>query len=234
MRVKNFKEQSSFATFAGIFAILAFISLFSGFLSGDFITGIVFALVFSSIAFVLGIIALVVILFSSKQLKGLVWAIAAILFSGVFLSFELLPGLYRVRETREMDSCRSNLEQLGIALIGYAKDHDGRLPTSTRWCDLLMEYDKKISKSTFKCPAGKREVCHYAFNKSLDGLSLDDIPDNVAILFEAEGDWNLAGGIELVKKRHGDGLLFNVLFSDGHVIPCRKENFVEQTLFYKN
>jgi hypothetical protein len=96
----------------------------------------------------------------------------------------------------------SNLHQLGLAVNQYAKVHEGCLPAADKWCDLLMESDPSLSRRIFECPTEKGGVCSYAFNRKLDRLRLMDLPNDVVLLFEADGGWNLSGGQELLTIRH--------------------------------
>lgn len=228
---KNVKTTSRLAIASGISTLLGFFSVILAFLLGHIFLGIVFISLFLIAACILSVIALVVILLGSEQLRGCGWAIASLVLAGTFLLYLLLPGLHKMRETSRMDVCKANLQQLGAAIIAYADDHDGYLPIKDKWCDLLMKYDN-ISEETFKCPLRKRQICSYAFNKDLEGLRLRDVPNNALLVFEANGDWNLSGGAELLNMRHRG--IANVLLPDGHVISCRREDIVEYPFQWKN
>jgi hypothetical protein len=110
----------------------------------------------------------------------------------------------------------SNLHQVGLAVNRYAKVRDGCLPTADKWCALLMESDPNLPQEIFKCPADKGGVCSYAFNRKLGGLRLMDLPNDVVLLFEANGGWNLSGGQELPTMRHKgtDRMYCSVLLCD--------------------
>lgn len=161
-------------------------------------------------AFVLGIIACFAIV-RHKHLKGYAYAIIAIIVGGAFvLLMAQTQFTIRMRAYYEKtNTSRYNLRKLGKAMHEYAQDHDGYLPVANQWCDLLLEYDKSLTRDDFKHP--KREGTSIAFNKYLDVLRLADIPGNVVLLFEAEGGWNLTGGAELLSIEHFDGGYVNVL-----------------------
>jgi hypothetical protein len=76
--------------------------------------------------------------------------------------------------------------------------------------DLLMGYDKNLSRDNFKHP--KLQGSSIAFNNNLDGLRLSEIPKDVVLLFEADSGWNLTGGAELLKKSHLNRDRVDVLF----------------------
>lgn len=77
--------------------------------------------------------------------------------------------LYRVtepsRERRRMGTCRSNLQQIGMAMMAYSQDHDEMLPrawfgkdagpsdatTNYKWMDAIFPYVKE--EKFFNCPS---------------------------------------------------------------------------------
>lgn len=111
-----------------------------------------------------------------------------------------------------------NLRLLSKVISEYAVDYNGCLPEADRWCDLLMEYDKNLSRGNFKHPLLKSWDCNFAFNKNLGGLRLADIPNDVVLLFEADGDWNLTGTAELLETRRSEHGHINVLFVDQTIL----------------
>lgn len=220
-----YKETSRLAL-ASIYCVLAAIAsiiLFCLFVMvgidcGHFISA---SILFSAVGFILGIIALFVIAFRHKESKGYVYAILAIILATPFM-LAMASSIYvaRVRaERRKANTGLYNLRVLGEALTEYAEDHNGYLPAAGQWCDLLMEHDGDLTKDNFKFPKPERLQlkgnCHFAFNKNLGGLRLVDIPADVVLLFEADGDWNLSGGAELLKTRYkGEHSSIAMLFTD--------------------
>jgi len=168
---------------------------------------IVGSVLFAAIALILGVIALFVITNNRKQSKGYVHAIASILLSTPFvLMFLLSMFVARVRAEREKaNTGLYNIHLLGEGLIEYAKDHNGYLPDANKWCDLLIENNNKLKKENFRFPRPDRfhlkGECHFAFNKNLSSMHFVDIPGDVVLLFEADGDWNLHGTEELLNTR---------------------------------
>lgn len=168
----------------------------------------------------LGIIAIVVITVRRKILKGYFCAVVALILSAPFVLFDYGIRLQaEVREERKRKwTGLYNLEMLGKELIRYTKDHEGCLPVGERWCDLLMEHNENLTEENFRHPKADlfrlKGECHFAFNKNLSGMRLTDIPDNVVLIFESDGDWNLNGTGELLKTRYDEHGYIAMLFVD--------------------
>jgi len=179
------------------------------------------------LAIILGIIALVMISRSHGQLKGSGIAIAGIAVPVVLfpvmaiLMGILLPALNSVKMAAQKVVCATNMSALGEAIYVYAGDYDGKLPTSSEWCDLLIEYTD-VDERTFCCPATSeynsfdtsRRICSYAMNKNVAGV---DTPGDMVLLFETDAGWNQTGGREMLTSNCGHGNGCNILFVDGRV-----------------
>ncbi len=215
-------------TSVGLFFILVviqcyFLPSFSdllGFLAA-IVLAIVCPLLFAA-SFLLGVIGLFVIHFRDKQLKGSHFATAAIILSVVFFSFVLAYAfaVSNVRKVRkEHERLINSFSQVGKAILEYAQDHDGYFPDANQWCDLLIEYDKNLSRETFN-PLSDDYECNFAFNKNLSGSRFEDTPNDVVLLFRADGNWNFNGGLELLKTRRERDMWFDVLLVDGSLDRC--------------
>ncbi|MHC4458451.1 MAG: type II secretion system protein [Planctomycetota bacterium] len=218
---KPIKKISHLAVASLIFALLGFLFLhiFSQLfmpLRPIYIPFMVLTLLFSAISAVLAIVSLVIIALRRENLRGCWFAIVAIFILG-FLLF-MLPAFQVTMGRGRYKIITSRLRPLHRAIIRYSKDHDGYLPVADKWCDLLIEYDKNLSKENFMYPFGRYGDFTFALNKSLDGLRLDDIRGDTVILFGAVGGWNVAGGAELLEGRYKDIQL-------GFVILPRQKNF---------
>src|SRR6266404_4497759 len=75
----------------------------------------------------------------------------------------LLPMLNNAREKDNRIGCASNLRQIGIALLAYASDHEGHLPTAddnnvnnapAYWYTVLTK-NNYTSRNVFQCPTDK-------------------------------------------------------------------------------
>ena len=70
--------------------------------------------------------------------------------------------------------------------------------------------------ATFKNPKIEKGICHFAFNKNLSMVDINSVPNDVVMLFEANGDWNLNGDVELLEKaRKERQWVIGVVFVDG-------------------
>ena len=177
----------------------------------------------SLVGLVLGIIALVRINKSGGQLGGQGLAVAGTIVSGVVLVLTLiaaallLPTLAKSEEKADRVRCVNSIRQLNLGLIMYATDNNEVLPAGTNWCDALKPYVK--DEKAFLCAVGKPdEKCHYALNAKLAGRSTKDIqnPAQTVLVFEADGGWNAAGGVESFPANPRHAATYAVGFADGH------------------
>ncbi len=170
--------------------------------------------------FVLGVLALVVIAIRHRYLKGTIYAILAIILSAppLFAVYAIGQSAERRQERGKANVGTYNLRLLGKELAKYAKDHDGYLPDANQWCDLLMEYNSSLTKNNFKHPRPDRLKlkgdCHFAFNKYLSGMRLADVSDDVILLFESDGEWNLNGTGKLLRRRYNEKGCVSVLYAN--------------------
>jgi hypothetical protein len=176
-------------------------------------------------ALIFGIISIFKIEKSGGQLKGKGLAIAGIAVPATLAPFALMlgilmPALARVRMTAQKTVCGSNLRTLSAAMIMYADDNDGMYPTTSKWCDLLIEY---IDEEYFKCSRTSEGRCNYAMNKTIEKLGTDSSPDMV-LLFETWPGWNQAGGPEILTTNNHNGEGCNVVFIDLHAQFVRTED----------
>lgn len=153
-----------------------------------------------------------------NKLIVIIWAatIFILCIASVFYIKNVLD-VDRIRYEKELSlASRANLELLGEKIKQYAKEHGGKLPDATRWCDMLTENYKELLRDNFINPKETNNVCHFAFNNNISGSLLDDLPEEVVLLFEAKGKWNLNGNSDLVRKRGSERKwLIGVLFVDG-------------------
>ncbi len=150
-------------------------------------------------------------------------------FTAILVScFTLIEGVYAPwRNNYYVDSiCRFHMANIGKAIENYAEENDGQFPSARQWCDILMN-NTRVREKDFICPISFWPVFSYGFNKTLDGLTIEQIDPNTVLIFEIEGGRNVTGGPEImdIDKHavlHEKGSF--VLFVDGHGEFVRKEN----------
>ena len=106
----------------------------------------------------------------------------------------LLPQVKQALQTALSTTCKSNLRQIGIALVGFADDHDDYMPRHIdwdndpvyyhSWVDQLSPYLGEVdalslaaeTHTVFRCPANDLSISYtetypkrvnYAFNKQV-------------------------------------------------------------------
>ncbi|MHC4477204.1 MAG: hypothetical protein ACYTEL_16280 [Planctomycetota bacterium] len=146
-------------------------------------------------ALALKIVAVVIILSSAALVAGWFY----------FWSTKPFRPAYRV-------ICGANIKGLGMCIVVYANDNNGKYPARETWCDLLIQGDL-AEKRLFKCPARRESECTYAINPNCEPNS----PGDTVLLFETKGGWNQSGGLEILTTQNQYGNGCNVLFNDGTV-----------------
>jgi hypothetical protein len=203
-------------------------------------------------AIALGIVAWLRIRRSGGQLVGARMALTALVCPIVIAGAMFV--VYAVGETRPLPPrllCGSHLVTLGKAMLLYANDHDGRLPTPSQWCDILLKTGQ-IKPTDLQCP-GVREppatspyplerylYTRWKHARSVQGLGACDYAINVyseekgtagepgtILLFETNPGWNQVGGPEAMAMKHHDVQGCNAFFLDGYVSFVKPEDVGE-------
>jgi len=75
---------------------------------------------------------------------------------------------------------------IGMRIIAYGQEK-GQMPDPNKWCDILVE-DYHADMRSFKCPESDAldGESSYAMNKNLAGMKVEDIPNDVVVLFETD------------------------------------------------
>lgn len=124
-----------------------------------------------------------------------------------FVAFSIVYPLWFKISTNYYDvngHCTSNQKQIGLAMLMYSEDYDGRLPPAifhdktVGWANGLQPYLK--SYSIFQCPAeenpsqkfpqpGKPGFTDYWMNRNLSGVIDKKInnPDKIIMLGDGDG-----------------------------------------------
>lgn len=181
---------------------------------------ILLTMLLSFVSFLSGVFAAIIICIRRKQLGDNHLTIAI---CGSLIIFLLATAVFppwldkkRVRLGAEY-AARLKLPELHKAIVGYSHNHNGHLPTSDLWCDLLMKDDPTLGIYAFQYRDFAHGECSVAFNENLGGLPIADVPGNVVLLFEANGDWNLSGEEELLSSKEKEPGYSFVLFMDGTI-----------------
>ena len=117
----------------------------------------------------------------------------------------------------------------------YAKEHEGRLPECSKWCDAIYD-GYGTTRTLLLCPetggiptgpgSAEPKVTDYGFNENLSGVKMCGVrePAMTVLLFEADRGTNVFGGRDrmIPEPRHPGG--FNFLFVDGHSENVPKQN----------
>ncbi|MHC4640298.1 MAG: hypothetical protein ACYS32_01545 [Planctomycetota bacterium] len=165
-------------------------------------------------AAIVGFISIVKIAKSQKRLIGLGIGIAGAIIGTIGITLWGQLMLSRIRSISPRMVCGSNMTAISRAMLLYADDYNGKLPTPSKWCDLLIEHGN-VTKKHFKCRGAKRGPCNYAMNKNIGDLSMGS-PDTV-LIFEIAPGWNQVGGSEILTTAYHKWEGCNVLFLDFHV-----------------
>ena len=172
-------------------------------------------------AIILGIISLVRIEKSGGRMTGRGFAIAGIVVS-VLALLMWVPVVLKMRQIAFRMVCATNMTVLGMAMLVYSNDYDDKLPTASKWCDLLVEHTD-VTEKGLRCPGAPEGACNYAMNKNIEELGAHPPPDMV-VLFETHPGWNQSGGPEILTTDNHEGEGCNVLFFDSHVQFVRTED----------
>jgi len=180
----------------------------------------------SVIGLILAVIADRRICKSKGGLRGRVYTTLAVITAIIILVRMTIPTHHPRREIVYRMICGDNLSRLGKAMQTYASDYDNKYPTTSKWCDLLLQHAGITEKqlvciSAFK--KGNQKPCHYAINPNCEPNS----PDDIVLLFETKGGWNQFGGPELLTTENHRGNVCIVLFNDGHVEFVKTEQLGE-------
>jgi hypothetical protein len=181
-----------------------------------------FVALLSTGSLILAVLGSVCIASSKRVLGGYHYAVGAIIISMISLWFMWGSWSQVTISVPAGKTAVDNLQTLYNVICRYTEDNNGLLPTADRWCDLLMEYDEGLNAEHFSRHSKQKRhdlhrACHFAFNTNVSGLRLSDIPQDVVLLFEADGPWNLAGTSDLLDKRMSGYGVVHVLLVGGTV-----------------
>lgn len=227
-RINVTRETFALAKIAPFGVILAILSvaLYCFLVTLGFDIGILALLpfLFCVVAFALGILSTLIILVFHSRFKGFLYSISAIVFSlpVVYIGTEFFMSPNVRAEKMKNYTTLYNMGLLHKALKKYAQTHNGILPDANSWCDSLMSQNPILTRENFRHPKADllklKGQCHIAFNSNLSGKFLADVPDDVVLLFEADGEWNLNGTGSLLRNPYGEAKFLSILWIDGSTV----------------
>ncbi len=138
---------------------------------------------------------------SNYSINELQTAIPLAIYSGM-----LLPSLNNARGKAQTVGCTSNLRQIGIGLVMYQMDHDGKFPAEPGIAGLkkLFAGEYLMDLPVYVCPAADEKSGTVLSDMSCSYLYLGNVPAEPGV------------PLVLEKPGHHDDKC-NVLFADGHV-----------------
>lgn len=122
----------------------------------------------------------------------------------------------RSQERANMILCMNQARQVNLGIILYANSHTNQFPNGPTWCD---DVKPMLGGNTgmFQCPANPGQRCAFAFNTNLTGRTMGGVNPRTVLIFSSDGDWNAAGGAELLAPHQHNANSFLVGFADGSV-----------------
>jgi len=231
MELESHKRTSRLAIASLMFVIGAIISAaffcFLTFIGAHGVAGMFVAatVLFCGLAFLSGIAGIALISIHHKHLQGYVYAVLGIVLASpaIYVMYGIDSSVRLREERRRTNTGHYNLQVLGETMAAYAKAHDGYLPVAETWCDLLMEHNGGLSKDNFRHPLHSHPNlqltgdCHFGYNKNVSGRRLSDLADDIVLLVEADGPWNLNGAADLLETRRSEHGFIYVLLADGTI-----------------
>ncbi len=214
VKIRTYKDSKKFSSMlSGLFTVLGIIFAFLGLLflwyglhvnNEDSIvekyTGII-----NLFSILLIVVDIGILILSGEiiKLSGIA-KIVLVLLAGLII-YHLYLAAFR---SRQFDIYRESrfintqglfqINRVGNDILNYAMHNDGYLPHDNNWSDCIQDRFS-ISSEFSTIDAGIHDKSNdFAFNKNISEMNINNIPDNVILLFEAEGPLNLSGGEELL------------------------------------
>jgi prepilin-type processing-associated H-X9-DG protein len=142
--------------------------------------------------------------------------LALVPLAGIFFFF-----LYMSKDSRTNSACQSNLKQLGLGMLHYARDYDECLMLASNWSESSLPYTRKTE--IYDCPL---QEFGYAYNLQVSKLSIGLVREwaNKPCVFDSTlrgsnaADSGQSFPIQGAHSRSKQATAgSNMLFMDGHV-----------------
>lgn len=129
----------------------------------------------------------------SRILYFVIFLLVGFVFTGVCLrfirNFNVLKG--------NKSTAQYVITKFGSELIAIV-NQNGYFPDSNNWCDVLLKNNDNLARYHFILSSRPEVSCSYGFNINLSGVPISELSSNTVLLIEADGQWNLCGGRELI------------------------------------
>lgn len=103
-------------------------------------------------------------------------------------------------------------KRIGASVTSYAQKY-GRMPNASLWCNQLMENSSTLSCYDFRIGQYPQVQCAIAYNRNLSDVSVANLPGNIVVLFEADGQMNLAGDANTMMNNRTKDLYWGPYFT---------------------
>jgi hypothetical protein len=144
----------------------------------------------------------------ARQRERLQWVVVGIIC--ILLVFAFRPTYEHIIQTRDFQTCQSNVLQISRGISLYSDDADGALPLGDSWADSVQGYLEPRSGTGFKvqdifhCPRDKSDKpSSYAWNTLLDGYSPIHKNMKPGAQLKLENTESRPERIPLVIEKHG-------------------------------
>jgi hypothetical protein len=160
-----------------------------------------------------------------KKIRGLNALLICLSFIMSFCAF-FLPFTTHARMVNSTAKIYPfHLYNIGHTLESYTKGHNGQLPKSDSWCDIVLSFVPSFPRYYFAIHRKDEDMSVFAMNSNVSELKLSELPKNTVLLFETKLAKNPAGGLELMSTNNHPIKGCFVLFADKHIAFVRAEDF---------
>ena len=145
----------------------------------------------------------------------------------------LLPALAKAKQKANQIKSANNARQLGIGLMEFATDNDGKLPDADKWCDAIAQavvipalFASPLDPFTLDLINDGEKASSYAFNAALGNKNLDEVNGQTVMIFEAGLGWNGSGGLKEAQQHMRQNFVNEIVvtYVDGssEILPVEK------------
>ena len=124
----------------------------------------------------------------------------------LFILFVIIPSMMGIisnilrSEAVKYSYFKRNLKRINLAVISYAEEHNGIMPSASSWADLIKNNNQLLLKADFVTPMSHPNFGVY-YNNALENKLLTSLKDDTVILFTNRGEWNSNGDIRFLHEK---------------------------------